>query len=127
MKFVVKYRDGHQYAAESFEEIKLGEFSARGIECLTYSGVACFFGPREQTIAHRMRRSWKVGEMATKDHYCLMTNARRVFVFPDGKFAVMVESGQRDALFREFALSMEEWEYAMQNTPVDQVQVDKST
>jgi len=52
-----------------------------------------------------------------------MTSKRRIFFFPDGKVCVMVESGQKDALFREFALTMDEQEYLMFSSPKDQIQV----
>lgn len=125
MTFHLEYRDKATYSCEKFDDLNLTLFSPRGIRRIEFNHVAVYLPIDEMSIAHRLRRSWRIDERLTKDHYCLMTNKRRIFFFPDGKVAVMVESGQKDALFREFALTMEEQEYLMFSSPKDQLQLGK--
>lgn len=111
MHFFITYRDSRHYHAPDFASITLKDFKVRGMAGLSYGSCLVRFGPDEQTIAHRVRRRLVVGDPKTVDHYCLLTNKRSVYVFPDGKFVVMFGSGQDDALFRRLALTFDESEY----------------
>jgi hypothetical protein len=123
MNFFVTYRDGQHYHASDFAGITLKDFAVRGMTALSYGSCLVRFLPDEQTIAHRVRRRLVVGDTRTVDHYCLLTNLRSVYVFPDGKFVVMFGSGQDDALFRRLALTFDESEY-MRAVPTPETEVD---
>lgn len=127
MTFFITYKDGRSYYANDFGRISLNDFGVRDMACLSYGGCMVRFGQGEKTIAHRIRRRLVVGDTQTRDHYCLLTNQRSVYIFPDGKFVVMHDGGQDDVLFRRLALQFDESQYMMHASEPESEVIEKNT